>query len=85
MHARNKTSRYQIIMAIFERMAEMGRISTDEAHAIVNKYQQKLFDNIDYIKEFGIDTPEIDNWAWKAEVDNTQHISTDTSGDYGKI
>ena len=85
LHARNKTSRYQIIMAIFERMAEMGRISTDEAHAIVNKYQQKLFDNIDYIKEFGIDTPEIDNWAWKAEVDNTQHISTDTSGDYGKI
>jgi len=85
MHARNKTSRYQIIMAIFERMAEMGRISTDKAHAIVNKYQQKLFDNVDYIKEFGIDTPEIDNWAWKAEIDTTQHISTETSGDYGKI
>lgn len=85
MHARNRTSRYNIIMAIFERLAEMGRISTDEAHAIVNKYQQKLFDNIDYIKQNGIDTPEIDNWQWKAEIDTTLRIQTDTAGDYGKI
>lgn len=85
MHARNKTSRYHLIIAIFERLADIGRITEKEASDIIAKYNQKLDDNVEYIKKYGIDTPEIDNWRWKGEIDTTQHISTDTAGDYGKI
>ncbi|MFZ2125251.1 MAG: phosphoketolase family protein [Candidatus Saccharimonadales bacterium] len=85
MHARNKTSRYHLIIAIFERLSDIGRITEKEATDIIAKYNQKLDDNVEYIKKYGIDTPEIDNWRWKGEIDTTQHISTDTAGDYGKI
>jgi xylulose-5-phosphate/fructose-6-phosphate phosphoketolase len=85
MHARNNTSRYQLIIAMFERLADMGRISREEADRIIAKYQQKLLDNVEYIKKNGIDTPEIDNWQWKAEIDTTTIHSQATSGDYGKI
>jgi len=64
MHARNKTSRYHLIIAIFENMANSGRMSSEEARRIITKYQQKLDANVEYIKKFGTDMEEIDNWQW---------------------
>ena len=82
MHARNKTSRYDLIIAIFERLIESGRIKESDGQAIIDKYRQKLADNIEYIKINGIDTPEIDNWVWQAEIDNTKAVSQDTASDF---
>jgi xylulose-5-phosphate/fructose-6-phosphate phosphoketolase len=64
MHVRNKTSRYHLVMAIFEKLIGSGRISEDDAKAIIVKYAQKIDENTEYIKKAGVDLPEIDVWQW---------------------
>lgn len=64
MHVRNKTSRYHLIIAIFEKLAAANKIPKEKAQDIIIKYQKKITDNTEYIKIHGIDTPEIDEWQW---------------------
>lgn len=64
MHVRNKTSRYHLVMAIFENLAKTGKVDYEEARKIIEKYQQKIDTNTGYIKVHGLDMPEIDNWQW---------------------
>lgn len=64
MHARNLTSRYHIVITIFERLSEANRIPREAAQNIIVKYQQLLVENKEYIKQYGIDKPEIDEWTW---------------------
>lgn len=66
MHVRNKTSRYHLVMAVFEKLGKSGRIPIDQAQRISATYQQKIDDNTDYIKVHGVDRPEIDQWVWPA-------------------
>jgi xylulose-5-phosphate/fructose-6-phosphate phosphoketolase len=66
MHVRNRTSRYHLVMAAFEKLAVTGRISEEEAKRVIDTYQKKLDDNTEYIKVHGIDIPEIDAWVWPA-------------------
>lgn len=66
MHVRNRTSRYHLVMAAFEKLALTGRVTEDEAKRVVDVYQKKLDDNTEYIKVHGIDIPEIDAWVWPA-------------------
>ncbi|HEV2403080.1 MAG TPA: phosphoketolase family protein [Candidatus Saccharimonadales bacterium] len=65
MHVRNRTSRYHLVMAIFERLAKIGRMPYEESKHIVTKYQEKIDANTSYIKQYGVDQPEIDSWQWK--------------------
>jgi len=89
MHVRNRTSRYQIMIAIFEKLYESGRMSEESASDLIAKYRHKIADNTDYIQEHGIDMPEIDNWEWKKQNIDTEHASGHDSaadvGDFGKI
>ena len=64
MHVRNLTSRYHIVMAVFEKLADSGRVSSDETRHIIAKYQRLIKANTEYIKQNGIDMPEIDAWQW---------------------
>lgn len=64
MHARNMTSRYHLVIAIFEKMADSGRMPNEEARRIITEYQKKLDANVEYIKKFGTDMDEIDDWQW---------------------
>jgi xylulose-5-phosphate/fructose-6-phosphate phosphoketolase len=82
MHVRNHTSRYDLLIAVFERLADIGRISSEESREIVDKYKQKIVDNTEYIKIHGIDMPEIDNWKWRGIVDTTPAYSQETTGDF---
>ena len=83
MHARNKTSRYQLMIAIFENLKNIGRIPEAKATEIISRYEQKLVDNVEYIKKHGMDMPEIDNWRWKAtNIDTTPAYSQITTGDF---
>lgn len=66
MHVRNKTSRYHLVMAIFDKLGKNGRIPYEEAQHIIAKYEQKLNENVEYIKVHGIDTPALDEWVWPA-------------------
>ncbi len=66
MHVRNRTSRYHLVMAIFDHLGKNGRIPFEEAQHIIAKYQRMIDDNTEYIKAHGIDKPEIDEWVWPA-------------------
>jgi len=66
MHVRNRTSRYHLVIAAFERLQKAGKVPADTAQAITAKYQQKIDDNTAYIKVHGTDLPEIDAWTWPA-------------------
>lgn len=74
MHVRNLTSRYHMIIAIFERLAAAGRIPKEEAERLILKYQKKITDNTEYIKIHGIDTPEIDAWQWNVDEPSEEAI-----------
>jgi xylulose-5-phosphate/fructose-6-phosphate phosphoketolase len=65
MHVRNKTSRYHLVMAIFEQLAKLERIPFEEAQHIIASFQAKIDANTEYIKKSGVDMPEIDAWVWQ--------------------
>lgn len=64
MHVRNRTSRYHLVMAAFDKLGHSGRVPYTEAQHIIATYQAKLDDNTEYIKKHGVDRPEIDQWVW---------------------
>jgi xylulose-5-phosphate/fructose-6-phosphate phosphoketolase len=65
MHVRNQTSRYHLAIDAFEKLAFMGKLAHDDAGGLIAKYRQKIDDNTAYIKEHGVDIPEIDAWVWQ--------------------
>lgn len=64
MHVRNKTSRYDIAIDIFEKASTQGVLSYEEAQGLIIKYRNKIDENTAYIKQAGVDLPEIDAWVW---------------------
>ncbi|MEX2052757.1 MAG: phosphoketolase family protein, partial [Candidatus Paceibacterota bacterium] len=64
MQVRNETSRYHLAKKVFAKMAESGAIEKDKAEKLNQKYDQKLADHHKYIKEYGVDPDEIENWQW---------------------
>jgi xylulose-5-phosphate/fructose-6-phosphate phosphoketolase len=64
MHVRNKTDRYSLVIGIVEKLAENGDIERGEADHIITKYKNKIDENTSYIKQNGVDLPEIDEWQW---------------------
>lgn len=64
MHVRNKTSRYDLVIDIFEQAKSMELISPEAADALVTKYRNKIDANTNYIKQHGVDLEEIDKWQW---------------------
>jgi xylulose-5-phosphate/fructose-6-phosphate phosphoketolase len=64
MHVRNRTSRYHLVIAIFEQLAALDRIQFEESRHIIATFQAKIDANTEYIKKYGIDVPEIDEWTW---------------------
>jgi xylulose-5-phosphate/fructose-6-phosphate phosphoketolase len=65
MHVRNKTSRYHLAQSVFQKLSDAGRIPFEESQHLINKYQELIDQNTDYIKKNGVDVPEIDAWQWK--------------------
>lgn len=65
MHVRNKTSRYHLAQSVFQRLSDAGRIPFEESQHLINKYQELIDQNTDFIKKNGVDMPEIDAWQWK--------------------
>lgn len=66
MHVRNHTSRYDLVIAIFERLGKLDILPFAEAQHIASKYKQKIDENTEYIKVHGVDKPEIEEWVWTA-------------------
>lgn len=68
MHVRNRTSRYHLVIAIFDRLAKADVLPRNIAQNIILKYQTKLSLNTGYIAKHGVDMPEIDEWQWSGSV-----------------
>lgn len=65
MLARNRCSRYNIVIDIFAHLTSEHKISIEKATKIIQKYQNKLAENQQYIKENGIDMEEISSWQYQ--------------------
>ena len=59
MMVRNQTSRWHLLMATVEAFVKTGQLSTDKRDQIFAKYHQKITEHVDYIKQYGVDLPEI--------------------------
>lgn len=64
MHVRNRTSRYHLAQAIFQKLSDAGRMPFEESQHLINKYKALIDQNTDFIKKNGVDMPEIDAWQW---------------------
>ena len=64
MMVRNQTSRYNLAIDAVYKLADSGKIKSERADQLAKKYEQKLIENTDYIKEHGEDLPEISKQAW---------------------
>jgi xylulose-5-phosphate/fructose-6-phosphate phosphoketolase len=64
MQVRNGTSRYNVIQDACRVLESEGTITTEQSEKIIRKYDDKLKQHIAYIKEHGVDMPEIDEWKW---------------------
>ena len=64
MQVRNQTSRYDIAIDTFERLAAANTLPYEDAQHFIEAMKSKLDKNTEYIKEHGIDMSEIENWKW---------------------
>jgi len=74
MQVRNLTSRYHLVISIFEKLAAAGRIPKEIANNIIVKYQKLTLRNTEYAKANGLDLPEIDAWTWNPGEDSQIQI-----------
>lgn len=64
MHVRNKTSRWHLAKEIFSLMAQHNVIPTDDAKRLNEKFDAKLAWHREYIKQFGTDPAEIEEYQY---------------------
>ena len=64
MTVRNDMDRFHLVMDVIERT---GLVS-DDARTLQQLMEKKLIDHAAYIREQGIDMPEITNWQWNDQA-----------------
>lgn len=74
MQVRNKTSRYHIAEEIAERMAKANVITEDKKNILIRKYEQALADHNKYIRQFGKDPQELENWQWRGKIPIRENV-----------
>ena len=65
MQVRNRTSRFHLAMEAIKMLSERGVVSKEQADSLTSTWNAKLEEHTAYIKENGVDMPEIENWTWK--------------------
>ncbi len=71
MHVRNGTSRYHLVIEALQELLRLGKVVSDQASLAIDKYSKKLLDHREYIKKFGVDPDEIENWQWRSRGGQT--------------
>lgn len=64
MQVRNRTDRYSLAIEAFRVAETEGVISAEKKEELIKKYMDKLDEHRAYIKEYGTDPKEIDDWKW---------------------
>ncbi len=65
MQVRNKTSRYHLAIEAFELMAARDFLENGKAAHLIRKYKEKIDSHCQYIKKYGVDPSEIEDWKWQ--------------------
>ncbi len=68
LHLRNRTSRYDLAIEAFQKLAESGILSPESAMQLKAKYRAKTVVAIEFAKNHGVDLPEITEWKWKRNI-----------------
>jgi xylulose-5-phosphate/fructose-6-phosphate phosphoketolase len=66
MHVRNRTSRYHVVLQACEILARRKPAVAGGAEEIIRRYQTKIREHGEFIRERGVDPPEISDWRWQA-------------------
>lgn len=64
MQVRNRTDRYSLAIEAFRVAETEGIISHERKDELIKKYEDKLEEHRAYIKEYGTDPKEIEDWKW---------------------
>ena len=67
LHMRNKTSRYDLAIEAWRKMADAHVIERFVAEEKIAIYEEKMKQHKTYIIESGIDPEEIENWVWSGK------------------
>lgn len=60
----NRTSRYHLVMQAAQKVARRHPGRAAKAEYLVTKYGRRIRDHGEYIREYGVDPPEITGWNW---------------------
>jgi xylulose-5-phosphate/fructose-6-phosphate phosphoketolase len=66
MHVVNRTSRYHVVMQAAEKIAARFPNVSSEAEDLLRRYKSKIRQHRQYIRDFGMDPPEIANWKFRS-------------------
>jgi len=61
MKVQNKIDRYNLVIDSLKYLPKLGNKST----FLIEECKDKLIEHKEYIKEYGLDMPEVRNWKWK--------------------
>ena len=68
MRVQNKIDRYHLVMDAIKYIPRLGNRG-----ARLNQWcKDKLVEHKEYINEYGVDMPEIQNWTWKGSIQNNK-------------
>lgn len=68
LHLRNRTSRYDLAIEAFQKLAETGVLSPEIATQLKAKYKAKTIVAIEFAKNHGVDMPEVTEWKWSRKI-----------------
>lgn len=68
MQVRNHTDRFHLAIEMAETAAKYEVISGQKKDQLVAKYQKALDSHTAYIRKYGAESPDIENWQWAGEL-----------------
>jgi len=64
LFVQNRASRYHVVMQAARAAAKFNPQVAEQVEAVVSRYERKLAEHQAYIREHGVDPPEIADWKW---------------------
>jgi xylulose-5-phosphate/fructose-6-phosphate phosphoketolase len=61
----NKSSRFHLAIEVLQKASKSNPAVAAKAPTVIKRFEQLIADHEIYIRKFGKDNPEVDNWQWK--------------------
>lgn len=67
MQIRNRTSRYDLVIQTAQKIAAQNPGAAVRAEALIRKYERKIEEHREFIRDEGVDPAEISDWRWEGK------------------